>query len=221
MKSNMRGQIAWSLRLSLLCCVAVLGRLHHVHAIESSFKHRFNYDSSADAAFVNASQAMKGVSFGGPAQLSRWNTHTIVSGFGMERGGRLELQVLKLQYPRQQQVEVSQAQIPVVFTLYDIDQWRVYSVLRLKDVPLRSPAILCHYPSAMRFAVTGDEMAAKRTTSIAFTVPKASQYTLQVQVCGEASVAIEVTSRLSRRSWKEMPVDNELHGALCRDTPRW
>ncbi|KAF1323897.1 hypothetical protein FI667_g10169, partial [Globisporangium splendens] len=184
----MRGQTASSLRLSLLCCLATLGGLHPVHAVETSFKHRFDYDSSADAAFLNASQAMKGVSFGGPAQLSRWNTHTIISGFGMERGGRLELQVLKLQYPKQQQVTAN-AHIPVVFTLYDIDQWRVYSVLKLKDVPLRSPAILCHYPSAMRFAVTGDEM--EKTMSIAFTVQKASQYTLQAQACGEATVAIE------------------------------
>lgn len=164
-----------------------------VHAVETLFEHRFRFEraDNDDAAFANASQAMAGVAFGG-SSFTRWSTRTIVAQFGMEAGGRVDVDVRELSSSASLGQE--KQHVPLVFTLYDSDQWRVYSVLQLREVPLRSPAILCHYPSCMRFAVTtGDsEQQLKERRKVAFVVSKASLYTLQMQVCGDASVHVKV-----------------------------
>lgn len=182
--------------LLLLLHVVLLVQIPSAHAVETLFEHRFRFErADDDALFANASQSMQGVAFGGSGLFTRWNTHTIITQFGMEAGGRVDVDVREL--------SSSQQHVPLVFTLYDNDQWRVYSVLQLREIPLRSPAILCHYPSCMRFAVTPDsdteqQQQQKKTKKnktkrkVSFVVPKASLYTLQMQVCGDASVHVKV-----------------------------
>jgi len=79
-----------------------------------------------------------------------------------------------------------------VFSLYDVDQWRAYAVLKLREVHVRSDFVLCHYPAAVRFAVPPADPNAALPWMVSFVVRKASQYTLQVQVCGDASVNVTV-----------------------------
>ncbi|RLN87139.1 hypothetical protein BBJ28_00011149 [Nothophytophthora sp. Chile5] len=124
----------------------------------------------------------------------RWNTHSLISAFGMEHGGRLELQVTDIYVDNANTTDMAVV-APVVFSLYDIEQWRAYSVLKLRDVPLRSDFVLCHYPSAVRFAVPPPTEESGLPWTLTFDVSKPSLYTLQVQVCGEASVY--VTGRAS------------------------
>ncbi|TMW55685.1 hypothetical protein Poli38472_010567 [Pythium oligandrum] len=126
----------------------------------------------------------------GMGALIRWNTYSILSTFGIEAGGRVEFEVTNLTYvafpPK-----YSSKRVPVVFTLYDNDQWRAYSVLQLRELPLRSPTILCHYPSMLRHTFTDQDFKSGNTTHrVVFDVTKSSQYTLQVQVCGDASVFV-------------------------------
>lgn len=182
------------LLLLLLLFAMLLLQTPTAHAVETLFEHRFRFERADDtdaAAFANASQAMQGVSFGGTGGglFTRWNTRTVVAQFGMEAGGRVDVDVRELA-----SLSPSQQHVPLVFTLYDNDQWRVYSVLQLREIPLRSPAILCHYPSSMRFAVTtgSDTEQKKGKRKVSFVVPKASLYTLQMQVCGDASVYVKV-----------------------------
>ncbi|RLN49061.1 hypothetical protein BBJ28_00011466 [Nothophytophthora sp. Chile5] len=120
----------------------------------------------------------------------RWNTHSLISAFGVEQGGRLELQVTDIYVDDASTADLA-VMAPVVFSLYDIEQWRAYSVLKLRDVPLRSDFVLCHYPSAVRFAVPPPTGESGLPWTLTFNVSKPSLYTLQVQVCGEASVYVE------------------------------
>ncbi|GAB9477437.1 hypothetical protein Gpo141_00014513, partial [Globisporangium polare] len=186
------------LLLLLLLFAMLLLQTPTAHAVETLFEHRFRFERADDtdaAAFANASQAMQGVSFGGTGGglFTRWNTRTVVAQFGMEAGGRVDVDVRELA-----SLSPSQQHVPLVFTLYDNDQWRVYSVLQLREIPLRSPAILCHYPSSMRFAVTtgSDTEQKKGKRKVSFVVPKASLYTLQMQVCGDASVYVKGFARM-------------------------
>ena len=168
-------------------------------AIERIFQHRFALESaqttalneSTSRSISNNQQVRYGGSMVSPV---RWNTHTIISNFGMEKGASVELEIHAVsflpsssssQQQQQQQQQPPISPVPVVFTLYNYDQWRVYSVLQLRDMPLQDPSVLCHYPSYMRHSVL--EIKDKHREKIQFTIDQASQYTLQVQVCGPAS----------------------------------
>lgn len=180
-------------RVALVLCAWTL---QAAHAVETYFQHRFEYEDS-DQRIVNASAAAAKKQqhadwTGSTESLVRWNTQTVISSFGMDPGARVEIEVLSLAYHPSSKRAVSNRQAPVVFTLYDNDQWRVYSVLQLREMALRSPTILCHYPSCMRFAVRGGRASSQR---IVFEVQKSSLYTLQMQVCGDATVTVSVRSR--------------------------
>ncbi|KAJ0402843.1 hypothetical protein ATCC90586_004530 [Pythium insidiosum] len=79
--------------------------------------------------------------YGTMSSLVRWNTFSILSSFGMEVGGRVTIDISNLTY-LSFPANVSTRQVPVVFTLYDIDQWRAYSVLQLREMPIKSPTLL-------------------------------------------------------------------------------
>ncbi|GLD96714.1 hypothetical protein PINS_up005397 [Pythium insidiosum] len=129
-------------------------------------------------------------SYGAMSSLVRWNTFTILSSFGMEVGGRVTIDISNLTY-LSFPANVSTRQVPVVFTLYDIDQWRAYSVLQLREMPIKSPTLLCHYPAAMRYTITERKFQLRESSRrVFFDVIKPSLYTLQVQVCGDASVYV-------------------------------
>ncbi|KAG2526179.1 hypothetical protein BBO99_00004204 [Phytophthora kernoviae] len=129
-----------------------------VTAIETSFQCQFEYE--APILHRDGQMAV------GPRV--RWNTQSIVSGFGMEQGAQLELQV----------------------TEFQATTWRAYSVLKLREVHIRSDYVLCHYPASMRFAVPPPGQEGALPWTLKFDVPQASLYTLQAQVCGAASVNI-------------------------------
>ncbi|KAG6595994.1 uncharacterized protein IUM83_14671 [Phytophthora cinnamomi] len=150
--------------------------------VETAFDLRFEYE---DPTSLLAGQT----SVGGPRL--RWNTQSVIAGFGMERGARVELQVADLQAAGAGNI----TEVPVVFTLYDIDQWRAYAVLKLREVHIQSNYVLCHYPAALRFAVPPPDPLAVLPWTVSFDVRKPSLYTLQAQVCGDASV--NVTGRVS------------------------
>ncbi|KAE9001256.1 hypothetical protein PF005_g14545 [Phytophthora fragariae] len=150
--------------------------------IETSFDLRFEYE---DPASLLAGQT----TVGGPRL--RWNTQSVVAGFGVERGARVELQVTDLQVAGANDA----TEVPVVFTLYDNDQWRAYAVLKLREVHIRSNFVLCHYPAAMRFTIPPPDSLAELPWTLLFDVRKASQFTLQAQVCDDASV--NVSGRVS------------------------
>lgn len=199
---------------ALLLCFLLCCSLSRSAALVTPFQHHFEleYPSNPTTTSVNqtASAAPKYSSASGLAALTRWNTYSIVTEFGMERGARLELEVTSLTT-----TSAAASDVPVVFTLYDDAQWRVYTLLRLRDMPLRSPAVLCHYPSSARFALT-PATRGSTTWRRQFDVPHASLYTLQVQVCGDASVDIEVC-----RAWRALVgvmTDVRRH---CRARRRW
>lgn len=178
-----------SAALVLLCASALLA----AEAVETYFQHRFEYEDS-DQRIVNASAAaakkQKRADWTGSTEsLVRWNTQTVISSFGMDPGARVEIEVLSLAYHPSSHGLDSSRQAPVVFTLYDNDQWRVYSVLQLREMALRNPTVLCHYPSCMRFAVRGGRASSQR---VVFEVQKSSLYTLQMQVCGDSTVTVSV-----------------------------
>jgi hypothetical protein len=149
-----------------------------INALERTFHHKFIYDP-INVTVGNTTQQVQRLS---DATSVRWNTKTLISGFGMEKGGMVELEI-------QQVTSHNSTPVPVVFTLYNHDQWRVYSVLQLRDMPLRSPRILCHYPSYMRHTVLQVE---DKLDKIQVNIEDASLYTLQAQVCGDATVSIKV-----------------------------
>lgn len=185
----------WQLskRMLFLCCygawsVAYFGALlSAVEAVETSFELQFEYE---DPKSLLTGQT----TVGGPR--IRWNTQSVVAGFGMEQGARLELQVTDLQIVAAANWTLATA-VPVVFTLYDSDQCRTYAVLKLREVHIRSDFVLCHYPGAMRFAVPPADPKAALPWTLVFDVRKASQYTLQAQVCGDTSVNVTVRTRKS------------------------
>lgn len=194
-------------KLGFLALLATLSP-YEASAIEHTFQHRFYHEHTASLVesgneSVSSSQPM-------PAPLTslyRWNTYTIASEFGMESGGRVEIEIQNLTFlpftrrgstarvgPTQLVRTDFAKQVPVVFTLYDYKQWRMYAMLRLRDIPVQDSMILCHYPSVLRFAVTN--ATADAGHRVVFEVPKASLYTLQAQVCGESSVEIAGQARL-------------------------
>lgn len=178
------------MRAALVLCAWAL---QATEAVETYFQHRFEYEDS-EQRIVNASAAAAKKQqhadwTASTDSLVRWNTQTVISSFGMDPGARVEIEVLSLAYHPLSNGAGSNRQASVVFTLYDNDQWRVYSVLQLREMALRSPTILCHYPSYMRFAVRGGRASSQR---IVFEVQKSSLYTLQMQVCGDATVTVSV-----------------------------
>ncbi|KAG7386258.1 hypothetical protein PHYPSEUDO_000472 [Phytophthora pseudosyringae] len=172
-------RLAWC---SALCCGAVA---YCVRAVETAFDLRFVYE---DPASLLARQT----TVGGPHV--RWNTQSVIPAFGMEQGARLELQVTGLHVVAAKETTLTSA-VPAVFTLYDSDQWRAYAVIKLREVHIRSDFLLCHYPAAMRVAVPPPDPQATLPWTLKFDIRKASQYTLQAQVCGDVSV--NVTGRAS------------------------
>jgi hypothetical protein len=178
------------------------------HALVTPFAHRFRFEAlggalglsnQSAAAFQGVATGAGGYNGGALAALMRWNTFSLVSAFGVERGGRVTVEVTRVAtVAAGGEGTAAAADVPVVFTLYDDEQWRVYSLLRLREMPLRSAAVLCHYPSSVRFALTPSSFAdlgAATATPVwrrKFDVTKPSLYTLQAQVCGDASIEIEV-----------------------------
>lgn len=201
---------------ALLLCV-LLAPCAVSDALVTPFAHRFRFEpsSSSDASlgltsnqsatsYQGVATGAGGYNGGALAALMRWNTFSLMSEFGIERGGRVIIEVTRVTSSSMSTSTVA-ADVPVVFTLYDDDQWRVYSLLRLREMPLRSAAVLCHYPSSVRFALIPSSFGELATTTSApvwrrrFDVTKSSLYTLQTQVCGDASVEIEVrANQLSR-----------------------
>ncbi|KAG6945602.1 hypothetical protein JG687_00017190 [Phytophthora cactorum] len=157
---------------ALTCCVC---------AVETAFELQFVYE---DPTSLLATQTVAGPHV-------RWNTRSVLTAFGMEQGARLELQVTDLQLFAANNSTLSSA-VPVVFTLYDSDQWRAYAVIKLREVHIRSDFVLCHYPAVMRFAVPPANPKDALPWALTFDVRKSSQYTLQAQVCGVASVNVTV-----------------------------
>lgn len=142
--------------MRLLVTLALLLSPTHVRAIETIFQHRFERDRvyDNDDTALNSTSVPTGVT-SRDSSRQHWNTRTLVAQFGMEAGGRVDIGVLELsvlppahtpRYPS------TKHRVPLVFTLLDADQWRAFSALQLRGVPLRAPAVLCHYPSVMRFA---------------------------------------------------------------------
>ncbi|DAZ97538.1 TPA: hypothetical protein N0F65_003024 [Lagenidium giganteum] len=194
---------------SLLLWIMVLcTTMPHVCAIERFFQHRFLFESAngepSNYTYVRDRSTITSV-----ANLVRWNTYTIIPEFGMEAGGRVELEVWNISYssliknnsggPRSFASTITQSKngakrVPVVFTLYNNEQWRVYSVLQLREMPLRSPTILCHYPSTLRHTVM--QLQPNEKQHVVFDVEKPSSYTLQVQVCGEGSAVVSGYARM-------------------------
>lgn len=165
-------------------------------ALVTRFSHRFRLEPSArNRSAAEGAVPAGGYNGGALAALSRWNTFSLVSEFGLERGARMTVELSRVA------AGAADARTPVVLALLDDDQWRVFALLRLREMPLRSPAVLCHYPSSARFAVTPEAFdgAWKRR----FDVTKASRYTLQALVCGDATVEIEVGAPALRteRRW--------------------
>lgn len=218
-RSSSASPFRWSLRprqgllpaLLLLLCL-LLASAPVSRALVTPFAHRFRFEAAGGAlglsnqsaaAFQGVATGAGGYNGGALAALMRWNTFSLVSAFGVERGGRVTVEVTRVAATAASGGgEAAAADVPVVFTLYDDDQWRVYSLLRLREMPLRSAAVLCHYPSSVRFTLTPSgfaDLAAATATPVwrrRFDVTKPSLYTLQAQVCGDASVEIE--ARLAR-----------------------
>ncbi|KAL3660435.1 hypothetical protein V7S43_014588 [Phytophthora oleae] len=162
------------MKLQLLAWfVAVCG----VQAVKRDFGLQFVYEDTEDLLVPPV----------GPRVC--WNSQSVISGFGMEQGARLQLELTGLEViPADDAIAASA--VPVAFTLYDNDQWRGYAVIKLREVHIRSDFVLCHYPAAMRFVVPPPDQKAKLPWKVTFVIKKSSQYTLQAQVCVEASVNV-------------------------------
>ncbi|KAG3066630.1 hypothetical protein PI124_g22014 [Phytophthora idaei] len=169
---------------ALTCCVC---------AVETAFDLQFVYE---DPTSLLATQTVAGPHV-------RWNTRSVLTAFGMEQGARLELQVTDLQLFAANNSTLSSA-VPVVFTLYDSDQWRAYAVIKLREVHIRSDFVLCHYPAVMRFAVPPANPEDALPWTLTFDVRKSSQYTLQAQVCGVASVNVTGRARMMNLGYDGM-----------------
>ncbi|KAG6946202.1 hypothetical protein JG688_00016169 [Phytophthora aleatoria] len=167
--------------LSMLVVAYFAALTCFVRAVETAFDLHFVYE---DPTSLLATQTVAGPHV-------RWNTRSVLPAFGMEQGARLELQVTDLQLFAANNSTLSSA-VPVVFTLYDSDQWRAYAVIKLREVHIRSDFVLCHYPAVMRFAVPPANPEDALPWTLTFDVRKSSQYTLQAQVCGFASVNVTV-----------------------------
>ncbi|KAF1782150.1 hypothetical protein GQ600_20359 [Phytophthora cactorum] len=164
-----------------------------VRAVETAFDLQFVYE---DPTSLLATQTVAGPHV-------RWNTRSVLPAFGMEQGARLELQVTDLQLFAANNSTLSSA-VPVVFTLYDSDQWRAYAVIKLREVHIRSDFVLCHYPAVMRFAVPPANPEDALPWTLTFDVRKSSQYTLQAQVCGVASVNVTGRARMMNLGYDGM-----------------
>jgi hypothetical protein len=230
--------------LSLILIALMISALG-TDAVETSFSRFFRYERTTetglDAAVVPATNATSNVpppfptakpssspsrqtpsyssavrrdSYGSLSAMMRWNTFSLVSDFGMESGARVEIVITNLTYTVFPAI-YSSRHVPVVFTLYDTDQWRAYSVLRMRDMPLKSPTLLCHYPAAMRYTLTERNFHGRRdpltgAVRVVFDVKRPSLYTLQVQVCGDASVYVAGHVKMVNRGF-----DNSLSQHLA------
>ncbi|POM66004.1 Hypothetical protein PHPALM_18207 [Phytophthora palmivora] len=142
--------------------------LYDVEAVETTFDLQFVYEDVKSSL----------VTVGGPHV--RWNTQSVISGFGMEKGARLELQVTDLHVIAGNNSTLAST-VPVVFTLYDNDQWRAYAVIKLHEVHIRSDYVLCHFPAAMRYSVPPPDPTEEIPWTMFFDIQKSSRYTLQAQ----------------------------------------
>ncbi|KAG1691034.1 hypothetical protein DVH05_027317 [Phytophthora capsici] len=162
------------MKLELLVGIAVLCS---VQAVKRDFALHFVYE--------NTDELLAPI----PGPRVRWNTQSVISAFGMEQGAKLHLELTDLEATPADDT-IAAIAVPVVFTLYDNDQWRGYAVIKVREVHIRSDFVLCHYPAAMRFVVPPPDPKAKLPWKVTFDIKKSSQYTLQVQVCTEASVNV-------------------------------
>ncbi|OWZ17806.1 hypothetical protein PHMEG_0008204 [Phytophthora megakarya] len=150
--------------------------LYIVEAVETAFDLRFAYEDVKPLV----AQATVG------SPRVRWNTRSVISGFGMENGARLELQVTGLHVVAENNLTIESG-VPVVFTLYDTNQWRAYAVIKLREVHIRSDYVLCHFPAVFRYVVPPPDPTEAIPWTVSFVIPKSSKYTLQAQICGDAS----------------------------------
>lgn len=180
----------------LLCTIYLLTC---VDSVITSFQHRLFYENRDQEIVL--SNGLPAPQSNTMEALYRWNTRTLISSFGMEATSRVEIMIKNttiLDYPSPDAPRV----VPIVIMLFDLEQWRGFSVLALRDILLHSPMVLCHYPSTLRHTIVINSTSrVSKDIKITFDITKSSLYTLQLHVCGDASVFVAGSATMINRGY--------------------